>query len=158
MAASELAPGAGPRTCPAWSTSTSPRRPRRQSGRPLAEQERTRAALLSRRRTRVIAVALALALLASLSAGVVAVKQARSANAAATAANAGRIGALAKDPAVPIDQALLLGAQAEALDAGVPEDSNLLAALARSPSLAAAARSPSRVLSLVGQPRRVAAW
>ena len=75
-------------------------------------------------------------------------KQARSANAAATAANAGRIGALARDPAVPIDQALLLGAQAEALDPGVPEDSNLLAALARSPSLAAAARSPSRVLSL----------
>ena len=117
-----------------------------------AERERTHAALRSRRRTRVIAVALAIALLGSLSAGVVAVKQARSANAAAVAANAGRIGALAKDPAVPIDQALLLGAQAEALHPGATEDSNLMAALARSPALSAVGRSPSRVLGLSASP------
>ena len=68
-----------------------------------AERERTHAALRSRRRTRIIAAALAVALLASVSAGVVAIQQARNAKAAAVAADAGRIGAIAKDPTVPID-------------------------------------------------------
>jgi WD40 repeat protein/DNA-binding SARP family transcriptional activator len=122
-----------------------------------AEQDRTRAALRSTRRTRALAAALAVALLLSLSAGVIAVRQARSANDAATTAQAGRIGAVAKDPTVPVDQALLLGAQAMAMHPGADEDSDLLAALSRSPALQAAARSPSRVLSVSASPdgRRV---
>ncbi len=117
-----------------------------------AERDRTRSALRSRRRTRALAAALAVALLLSLSAGVVAVRQARSANDAALAAQAGRIGAVAKDPTVPVDQALLLGAQAVAMQPAPAEDSDLLAALSRSPALLAAARSPSRVLSLGTSP------
>jgi DNA-binding SARP family transcriptional activator/WD40 repeat protein len=117
-----------------------------------AERERTRTALRSRRRTRIFAGALAAALLVSVSAGFVAVRQARNANDAALTAEAGRVGALAKDQAVPVDQALLLGAQADAMHPGPVEDSDLLTALSRVPALAAAARSPSRVLSLAVSP------
>jgi hypothetical protein len=117
-----------------------------------AERERTHAALLSRRRIRIIAAALAVALVASVSAGAVAVRQARNAKAAAVAADAGRIGAIAKDPSVPIDVALLLAAQAESLQPGPQADSDLLSALSRAPDLSATGRSPSRVLSLSVSP------
>ena len=117
-----------------------------------AERAQTTALVRSRRRTRVFAAALAVALLVSLSAGVVAVRQARNAGAAALAADAGRVGALAKDQSLPEDQALLLAAQADALQPASAQDSSLLAALSRSSALRAAARSPSRVLSLSVSP------
>src|SRR5207302_5840806 len=69
-----------------------------------AERAHTTALVRSRWRTRVLAAALAIALLVSLSAGVVAVRQARNADAAALAADAGRVGALAKDQSLPEDQ------------------------------------------------------
>jgi WD40 repeat protein/DNA-binding SARP family transcriptional activator len=113
-----------------------------------AERARTWAALRSRRRTRILAGALAVALVASVSAGTVAVRQARQASAAAVAADAGRLGALARAGTLAQDQALLLGAQAQAMHPGPTADSDLLAALSRSPALAAAARAPSRILGL----------
>ena len=117
-----------------------------------AERVQTTALVRSRRRTRVFAAALAVALLVSISAGGVAVRQARNAGAAALAADAGRVGALAKDQSLPEDRALLLAVQADALQAASAQDSSLVAALSRSSALRAAARSPSRVLSVSVSP------
>ena len=121
----------------------------------VAERARQQARTNRRLRT-LLAVAVVLLLLAG-GAGVVAVRQARLATSAATAADARRIGAQALVTA-EIDKALLLAVQSVALDDSNETRGALLAALSRFPRLARVVRTPGRVprrLGVSGDGRRL---
>jgi WD40 repeat protein len=119
------------------------------------ERSRTEREARGRRRARTAAVALALALVVTALAGGYAItQQRRAADAATTAeraalsADAGRLGALARAGG-DYDQALLLAAQAVALDRSPATESDLFTTLLRGNAVRRVIRAPER-LSAVG--------
>jgi len=94
-----------------------------------------------RRTARLVAAGLAIALVFATSAGVYAIVQGRRAERAATAADAGRLGALARSGG-PYDRSLLLAAQAVALDPSPASESDLFATLLRGDAVVATMRAP----------------
>ena len=107
-----------------------------------------------RRRTRVVAIGLAIALAFAASAGTYAITQqrraqqaAQSARQAALAADADRLGALARSGG-DYDRALLLAAQAVTLNPSPATESDLFATLLRGNAVARVWRAPARVTGL----------
>lgn len=131
----------------------------REAERRLAdERSRAEREARSRRRARTAAVALALALVATASAGVLAVTQQRRADDAAAragraalTADAGRLGALARTGG-DYDQALLLAAQAVALDRSPASESDLFATLLRGNGVRRVIRAPDRLSAVEFMP------
>ena len=99
------------------------------------------------RQLRWVLVAAGLLLVVSLVAGVLAMSNGRRASRTATAAEAGRLGALAGS-GVPYDKALLYAAQAVAIDDSPNSESDLFATLLRGDAVAGAMRAPGGVTGL----------
>jgi DNA-binding SARP family transcriptional activator/WD40 repeat protein len=112
-----------------------------------AEQRRLITQTRRNRQLRGALVAAAILLVVALVAGSLAAINGRDASRAATAADAGRLGALAAS-GVPYDKALLYAAQAMAIDRSPASESGLFATLLRGDAVTAALRAPGTVNGL----------
>ena len=104
-----------------------------------------------RRRARLVAAGLAVALAAAASAGAYAITQQRQAQRAAHAADAGRLGALAR-AGDAYDRSLLLAAQAVTLDPSPTTESDLFATLLRGSAVLHVLRAPGQVQGITFTP------
>jgi DNA-binding SARP family transcriptional activator/WD40 repeat protein len=133
----------------------------READRQLSEQRaRADREARGRRRARIVASGLAITLVFAASAGTYAITQQRraqqaaeSARQAALAADADRLGALARSGG-DYDRALLLAAQAVTLNPSPGTESDLFATLLRGDAVVRVLRAPARVTALAFSPDR----
>jgi DNA-binding SARP family transcriptional activator/WD40 repeat protein len=121
------------------------------------EQRRSVAQARRNRQLRGALAAAAVLLVVSLVAGSLAAINGREASRAATAADAGRLGALAAS-GVPYDKALLYAAQAVATDDSPASESDVFATLLRGDAVTAALRAPGTVAGLAFTERGDEVW
>ena len=124
-----------------------------------SEKQRRLNTELRRNRQLRGALGVAAALLAiALVAASLALINGRNASRTATAADAGRLGALAAASGVSYDKALLYAVQALAIDDSPASESDLLATLLRGDAVAAALRAPGAVTGLAFAPAGDQLW